>query len=320
MLITIIIILYLGHLYICAMVVVIKIIMTSELFNLLRQRDEDRCLPGFGLLNWYFFFAGMLFVYGRILSQQLVNAATIDEFSYKLVSKVIKYHMVFCYFLYISRLVWFILTLKKKMYKYQFGHFAWRHMVLFVVFTQSSFTVANLFEDIFWKYISFRELNMFLLPASNIAMNDVAACFFDFFFGKTPLFKLSPKKTWEGFIRASMQFANVLVRFQWDLSTGWLQCNPGPLFKPEYYSIAELIQWEISILPVQWHALCLGLFASIIDFGYYIPGHGGFTDRMDCQMVMAIFVYIYYQSFVPQEYSLDMILDQIFRQRQMENY
>lgn len=52
MVISIIIILYLGHLYICAMVVVIQIIMTSELFNLLRRTDEDKCLPGFRLLNW----------------------------------------------------------------------------------------------------------------------------------------------------------------------------------------------------------------------------------------------------------------------------
>jgi len=80
-------------------------------------------------------------------------------------------------------------------------------------------------------------------------------------------------------------------------------------------------------MPVQWHALALGLFASIIapfggffasgfkrafkfkvlilfgiicwkyispskislclyiqDFGDSIPGHGGFTDRMDCQV------------------------------------
>lgn len=37
-----------------------------------------------------------------------------------------------------------------------------------------------------------------------IAINDVAAYFFGFFFGKTPLIKLSPKKTWEGFIGASV--------------------------------------------------------------------------------------------------------------------
>ena len=48
------------------------------------------------------------------------------------------------------------------------------------------------------------------------------------------------------------------------------------------------------------------------DFGDSIPGHGGFTDRMDCQMVMAIFAYIYFQSFVlPQTNSVEMILDQV---------
>lgn len=49
-----------------------------------------------------------------------------------------------------SGFVWFIVTLKKKMYKYQFGQYAWTHMILIVVFTQSAFTVANIFEGIFW--------------------------------------------------------------------------------------------------------------------------------------------------------------------------
>ncbi|XP_042030319.1 phosphatidate cytidylyltransferase 1-like isoform X2 [Salvia splendens] len=224
------------------------------------------------------------------------------------------------------------------MYKYQFSQFAWTHMILIVVFTQSAFTVANIFEGIFW----------FLLPASLIIINDVAAYIFGFFFGKTPLIKLLPKKTWEGFIGASVAtvisaffLANVLGHFQWltcprkDLSSGWLHCDPGTLFKPEEFTLPEWFpEWfswkEISILPVQWHALCLGFFASIIapfggffasgfkrafnikDFGDSIPGHGGITDRMDCQMVMAVLAYIYHQSFVvPQNLTLEIIIDQI---------
>ena len=40
----------------------------------------------------------------------------------------------------------------------------------------------------------------FLVPVTMIICNDIMAYMFGFFFGKTPLIRLSPKKTWEGFV------------------------------------------------------------------------------------------------------------------------
>lgn len=79
---------------------------------------------------------------------------------------------------------------------------------------------------------------------------------------------------------------------------------------------------------MQLHALVLATFASLIapfggffasglkrsfkikDFGDSIPGHGGMTDRMDCQFIMGFFAYVYYQAFIAMhEVKLGSVLD-----------
>jgi hypothetical protein len=67
---------------------------------------------------------------------------------------------------------------------------------------------------------------------------------------------------------------------------------------------------------VQFHVFVLATFASLIapfggffasglkrtfkikDFGDSIPGHGGMTDRMDCQFIMGSIAFFYYSSFI----------------------
>ncbi|CAL9098781.1 unnamed protein product [Musa textilis] len=95
-------ILYMGHLYIWAPIVVIQIFMARELFSLLRRSNEERQLPGFRILNWHFFFTATLFTYGRFLTRQLSNTVTSDKLLCQLVSGLIKYQMFICYFLYIA--------------------------------------------------------------------------------------------------------------------------------------------------------------------------------------------------------------------------
>jgi len=71
-----------------------------------------------------------------------------------------------------------------------------------------------------------------------------------------------------------------------------------------------------NVYPVQIHALCLALFASFVapfggflasaikraygikDFDSIIPGHGGVMDRFDCQLLMALYTWVHYNTFV----------------------
>lgn len=66
----------------------------------------------------------------------------------------------------------------------------------------------------------------------------------------------------------------------------------------------------IHYAPYQFHVIVMAMFASLVapfggffasgfkrafgikDFGDSIPGHGGMTDRMDCQYVLGFLLYI----------------------------
>lgn len=71
----------------------------------------------------------------------------------------------------------------------------------------------------------------FIVPVSMIVCNDVMAYMFGFFFGRTPLIKLSPKKTWEGFIGggvATVIFGLIVSQFHY-------KCN----FKAEKLTLSN---------------------------------------------------------------------------------
>lgn len=101
-----------------------------------------------------------------------------------------------------------------------------------------------------------------------------------------------------------------------------LQCQPNPVFLPYKYELPQLFflpentQFSLTMEPMQIHTMIFATFASLIapfggffasglkrtfkikDFGHSIPGHGGMTDRMDCQFIMGFFTFMYYHSFI----------------------
>ena len=104
-----------------------------------------------------------------------------------------------------------------------------------------------------------------------------------------------------------------------------MQCNPNPVFLSHTYHIPSILlslplslPQTINIAPIHFHMQIFATFASLIapfggffasglkrtfkvkDFGESIPGHGGITDRMDCQFIMGMFTFMYYQSFIAQ--------------------
>ena len=92
--------------------------------------------------------------------------------------------------------------------------------------------------------------------------------------------------------------------------------NLGPALSSLSYHILRIRHKTVNIAPIQLHSILLSVFASVIgpfggffasgfkrafkvkDFSDSIPGHGGVTDRVDCQFLMGLFSYVYFISFI----------------------
>eukprot|EP00878_Enallax_costatus_P024221 GHUV01025830.1.p1 GENE.GHUV01025830.1~~GHUV01025830.1.p1 ORF type:complete len:396 (+),score=55.14 GHUV01025830.1:260-1447(+) len=290
-------IIYSGHVPLVVLVFSLQFLMVKELFMLARVAQKDLEIPGFRAQQWYFFFVATFYLYLRFIKNNLLVELTSSKYS-AVFAWMLKRHTLISYSLYMAGFVMFVLSLKRGMYLYQFGQYAWTHMILMIIFVPSSFFVSNIFEGLIWL----------ILPSALIITNDIMAYLAGFFWGRTPLIKLSPKKTWEGFIGGflgtvicAMILANILSRFKWmtcprqDLSFGAIDCTPDPIYVAHSYRVGTTLQslseglpspfvdvvsaavrqlprplvsylsdLHVSFRPIEGHAIVLAIFASLV--------------------------------------------------------
>jgi len=321
--------LLLGHAYMVLLVMLCQTAVYREvtaLFSIKYIEGEDTSMakdPWSKTLNWYFFAVANYYLYGESIIYYFKHVVFADAQLMPFATN----HRIISFTLYTIGFVGFVMSLKKGYLRRQFGLFGWVHMSLLLIVVSSHFIVNNILEGLIWLWV----------PASLVICNDVFAYIWGMSIGRTPLIKLSPKKTVEGFVGAffsTMVFGIVwgTVFMQWDYMicpvrdlgvSAWSShgCQPNPVFIWKEWEMWAPLQIffsakTIPYAPYHIHILVMAIFASLVapfggffasgfkrafnikDFGQSIPGHGGMTDRMDCQFLMGVFTYVYYSSII----------------------
>ncbi|WVF69849.1 hypothetical protein IAT40_004630 [Kwoniella sp. CBS 6097] len=332
-----------GHPYMILLVLLCQTLVYKEVTALFDLRDHGANKPDVAAgeekdkwsktLNWYFFVVTNYFLYGESIIYYFKHIVFVDA----LLIPFARNHRFISFMLYVVGFVGFVANLQRQYLRQQFALFCWVHISLLLIVVSSHFIVNNILEGLVW----------FFVPASLVICNDVMAYVCGKLFGRTPLIKLSPKKTVEGFVGAflctllfGLAWGTFFMRFPYmicparDLGTNvfsQVTCRPNPVFVWRDFEFTgaarQVLQTilghappTIPYAPFQIHVLVMATFASLVapfggffasgfkrafnikDFGHSIPGHGGMTDRMDCQFMMGLFSYVYYSSLIRIQY------------------
>lgn len=177
-----------GHVYCAILVLNLSFFMYKEIISLKRKDDKDK-KNLFSWIDWYYFAAFAFLMIPNLFVRRVLVEGAIQSGTY-LHLILYDYHKLISFGLFVFGILLFVWSLERGSYRYQFQRFAWSMLALILVFCVPTFISYNVYKGIFW----------FVFPQLCVICNDVMAYIFGIMFGKTPLIKLSPKKTWEGFI------------------------------------------------------------------------------------------------------------------------
>ena len=131
-----------------------------------------------------------------------------------------------------------------------------------------------------------------LIIIASIWINDTMAYMVGSLIGKTPLSKISPKKTWEGTIGGVilcvvvMDFLYPQVHYSMNSTAIAFLFGSIALIAAITGTIGDLLESKLK------------RSAGVKDSGSLMPGHGGFLDRFDSLLLATPFVWLYVQLFL----------------------
>ncbi|KAJ6586964.1 phosphatidate cytidylyltransferase [Mycena vulgaris] len=336
---TFLVLLLLGHTYMILLVMLCQTLVYREvtaLFSLTSPDEKSEKTgkdPWSTTLNWYFFVVTNYFLYGESIIYYFKHVVFADAQLLPFATN----HRIISFTLYTIGFMGFVMSLQKGYLKQQFGLFCWVHMSLLIIVLSSHFIVNNILEGLIWFWvpaslvicndvfayiwgITIGRTPLIALSPKKTVEGFVGAFWSTMIFGVI----------WGTFF---MQFDYMICPVH-DLGvSAWssTKCTPNPVFvwrdwqiwTPLALCLSTLVGHSvttISYAPYQFHLLCMSGFASLVapfggffasgfkrafnikDFGHSIPGHGGMTDRMDCQFLMGVFVYVYHSSIIREHH------------------
>ena len=163
---------------------------------------------------------------------------------------------------YESNVLWRKIRLKNPEYNYPIPQF-------YVVFSMSTIILVPFYFSN--SYNPYPILFVFIL----IWISDTMSYFFGSYFGNTKMrIKVSPNKTWEGFIGGFLScliFSIFSFSYIQEIYPFWKTISLG-IFIPVFGLIGDIYQSKLKRM------------AGVKDSGSILPGHGGIFDRLDSAM------------------------------------
>jgi len=119
-----------------------------------------------------------------------------------------------------------------------------------------------------------------MLIIFSIWINDTMAYIVGSLIGRTPLSKLSPKKTWEGTVGGAL-LSVITITFFLQPVLYWKYLLGISIISSVAGTFGDLLESKLKRM------------AGVKDSGQIMPGHGGFMDRFDSLLLATPFVWLY---------------------------